>query len=193
MSRLFDLEAEMHKAVSAVSGRHLAAMELHGCKAPAIASIGAKQAPFGVARCDMRGKQFFEPTIEPYGIDAVVMPVMEEGSVSDIIAWRTTAPDAWLWRSGDGWALGIDEIASPSLWDGYREITLHATPLDWLRAGGDGAVILDWSAVSHIRKLALFDTVLCDHPTVQKRLTWILNTPDRKPKIVSGARHGKAA
>lgn len=193
MSRLFHLDAEMQKAVSAVSGRHLAAMERLGCRASAIAAIGAKQAPFGVAKCDMRAKQFFEPTNEPFGIDAVLMPVMEEGAVIDLIAWRTLAHDAWLWRNGDGWALGIDEITSPSPWDGFREITLHATPLDWLRAGGAGACILDWSAVSHIQKLALFDTVLCDHPTVQKRLTWILNTPDRKPKIVSGARHGKAA
>lgn len=194
MSRLFDLDAEMNMAVSAVTSRHLAAMERLGCRAPAIAAIGAKQAPLGVLRCDMRGAQFFEPTNELYGIDAVLMPVMEEGTVIDLIAWRTLAPDAWLWRNGDGWALGIDQITQPSPWDGFREITLHATPLDWLRAGGDGACILDWSAVSHIRRLALFDTIRCDHPTVQKRLSGILSQPERKTKIVgTGIRHGIAA
>lgn len=194
MSRLFDLDAEVNRAVSAVTGRHLAAVERLGCTAPAIAAIGAMQAPFGVIKCDMRGAQFFEPTNEPYGIDAVLMPVIEESAVIDLIAWRTLAPDAWLWRNGDGWALGIDQIIQPSLWSGFSEITLHATPLDWLRAGGDGAVILDWSAVSHIRKLSLFDTVRCDHTTVQKRLGYILNEPERKPKIIgAGAKNERAA
>jgi len=41
MARLFDIEAETHKAVLAVTGRHLAAMERLGCTAPAIAVIGA--------------------------------------------------------------------------------------------------------------------------------------------------------
>lgn len=40
MFRLFDTEAEMHKAVSAVTGRHLAAREQLGRNAPAIAAIG---------------------------------------------------------------------------------------------------------------------------------------------------------
>jgi hypothetical protein len=194
MPRPVDLEAEMNRAVSAVTGRHLAAMERLGCTAPAIAAIGAKQAPFGVLKCDMRGKQFFEPTAEPFGIDAVVMPVMDEGTVTDIIAWRTLAPEAWLWRNGDGWALGIDEIERPHLWDGFREITVHATPLDWLRAGGEGAVILDWSAAQHIRKIAMFDTIRCDHHTVKDRLSALLSQPERKPKIVgTGVKHGRAA
>ncbi|MFN0045538.1 MAG: hypothetical protein ACKVOS_03645 [Sphingorhabdus sp.] len=194
MSRLFDIYDEMQRAVSAVTGRHLAAMERLGCTAPAIAAIGAKQAPFGVMRCDMRGKQFFEPTSEPYGIDAVIMPVMDEGEIVDLIAWRTLAPSALRWRNGDGWVLGIDAIQEPPLWDGFREITLHATPLDWIRNGGNGAVILDWSAVSQIRKLALFDIIRCDHPNVHQQLSAILSQPERKPKILgTEVKHGRAA
>lgn len=194
MSRPSDLENEIHTGVLAISSRHLAKMEKLGCKASAIAALGAKQAPFGVLRCDMRGRRFFEPTSEKYGIDVVLMPVTQDRVVIDLIAWRTLAPDVWLWRNGDGWALGIDQITQPSPWDGFREITLHATPLDWLRVGGEGAVILDWSAVSHIRKLALFDTLKCDHPTVQKRLSDILSTPERKPKIIgAGAKNERAA
>ena len=193
MARPFDLDAEMHSAILSVTGRHLSAFERLGCKGSAIAAIGATQAPFGVMRCDMRAGQFFEPTSEPYGVDAVLMPVMCEGAVIDLIAWRTLAPDGWLWRNGGGWALGIDLITSPPHWDGFRDITLHATPLEWLRAGGIGAVILDWSAVSYIRKLSFFDTVHCNDLRVQKRLGFILSAPARKPRIVSGARHGQAA
>lgn len=193
MARLFTIEAEMHKAVSAVTGRHLAAMERLGCTAPAIAAIGAVQAPFGVLRCDMRGKQFFEPTSEPYGVDAVIMPVMDEGTTIDLIAWRSLRPGAWLRRNGQGWALGVDLIQEPPLWDGFKEITLHATPLDWLRAGGQGAVILDWHAVSLIRKLDKFDTIICEDAVVRKRLDSILSLPAHKPKIIAGVRYGRAA
>ena len=194
MSRFFDINGEEQTSALAVNGRHLTTLKKLGVADAAMAAIGAKQTPFGVQRCDMRGKQFFEPTREPYGVDAVIMPVVAEGTTIDLISWRTLAPDAWLWRNGDGWALGIDIITSPPLWDGFQEITLHATPLDWLRAGGTGAVILDWAAVPHIRRLAMFDTILCDHPTVQKRLASILNAPERKPKIIAaGTRHGRAA
>lgn len=193
MARIFDIDAEMHKAETAVTGRHLAAMERLGCTAPAIAAIGAVQAPFGVLRCDMRGKQFFEPTSEPYGVDVGIMPVMEEGTTIDTIAWRSLRPDAWLWRNGQGWALGIDLIQEPPLWDGFKEITVHATPLDWLCAGGQGVVILDWHAASLIRKLDKFDTIICEDPVVRKRLDSILSVPAQKPKITSGVRYGRAA
>lgn len=193
MARLFDIETEMHEAVLAVTGRHLAAMERLGCTAPAIAAIGAVQAPFGVLRCDMRGDQFFEPTSEPYGVDAVIMPVMDEGTTIDLIAWRSLRPDAWLRRNGQGWALGIDLIQEPPLWDGFKEITVYATPLDWLRAGGQGAVILDWPAVSLIRKLDKFDTIICEDPVVRMRLDSILSAPAHKPKITSGVRYVRAA
>ena len=193
MSRPVDLEAEMQSALDAVTGRHLATLEKLGCKPAAIAAIGANQAPFGVAKCDMRGVRFFEPSAEPYGIDAVVMPVIADGVIIDNIAWRTLAPDAWLLRTGDGWVLGEDLITSPSLWDGFREITLHATPLDWLRAAGEGAVVLDWTAPEHIRKLAMFDVIHAVDIRVRQQLTDILIKPERMPKIIAGARHGSKA
>lgn len=194
MARLHDLEAEMHSAVLGSDGRVISWLLNNGCTSQGLAAIGATQSPFGLLKCDLRGKHTFEPTTEPYGVSALIMPVLEEGVVIDLTAWRSLAPSAWLWRNGNGWALGIDEIEQPPLWDGFKEITLHATPLNWLQAGGQGAVILDWSATSHIRKLAMFDTIRCDHPTVQKQLSAILNQPERKPKIVgTGAKRERAA
>ena len=194
MAHLFDLEAEMRKAELGVDGRVIAWLLNKGCTSQGLAAIGAKQSPFGVMKCDMRGQHTFEPTEEPYGVSALIMPVMEDGAVTDLIAWRSLAPDAWLWRTMQGWALGIDEIEYPPLWDGFKEISLHPTPLSWLQAGGNGSVILDWSAITQIRKLAMFDTIRCDHPTVQKQLSAILNQPERKPKIVgTGAKRDRAA
>ena len=194
MSRPVDLDAEMRKAELSVDGRVISWLLNNGCTSQRLAAIGAKHSPFGVLKCDMRGQHTFEPTSEPYGVSALIMPVMYQGTIIDQIAWRSLRNDAWLWRIGAGWALGIDEIECPPLWEGFKEITLHATPLDFLQAGGEGAVILDWSAIGNIRKLAMFDTIRCNHPTVQNRLSAILSQPERKPKIVSaGARHGHAA
>lgn len=39
MPRIFDIDAEMHKAVSSVTGRHLAAMDLLGCTAPVTVTV----------------------------------------------------------------------------------------------------------------------------------------------------------
>ena len=61
-------------------------------------------------------------------------------------------------------------------------------------AGGEGTVILDRNAITHIREIALFDTIRCDHPTVQKRLKAILSQPERKPNIIgTGAKRERAA
>jgi hypothetical protein len=194
MSRLFDLEAEMRSAGLGVDNRVISWLLNNGCTAAGIATIGVKQAPFGVSKVDMRGKHTFEPTTEAYGVSALIMPVMHDGTIIDQIAWRSLRPDLWLWRIGAGWALGIDEIESPPLWEGFKEITLHATPLDWLRAGGEGAVVLDWNAIADIRKLAMFDTIRCDHSTVQRQLSAILSQPERKPRIVgTGAKRERAA
>jgi hypothetical protein len=194
MARPVDLKYDQRQAELRVDGRVIAWLLNNECTSEGLASIGAKQSPFGVTKCDMRGKHTFEPTNEPYGVSALIMPVLHEGVIIDQIAWCSLRPDAWLWRIGAGWALGIDEIEYPPLWDGFREITLHGTPLDWLRAGGKGAVILDWNAIHGIRKLAMFDTIKCDHPTVQKRLRAILSQPERKPKIVgTGAKRERAA
>ena len=141
----------------------------------------------------MRTPPFFEPTSEPHGVDVVVMPVIDEGTVIDLIAWRSLAPDAWLWRNGDGWALGIDAIETPSHWNGHGSITLHATPLDWLRAGGSGACILSWNETSMIRKLANFDTINCACRRAATKLYDILSKPHRLPKIVRGQSNELAA
>lgn len=194
MARAVDLDAEMRKAELGVDSRVIAWLLNNGCTSKGLASIGATQSPFGVLKCDVRGQHTFEPTVEPYGVTALIMPVMHEGTIIDQIAWRSLRTDAWLWRIGSGWALGIDEIECPLHWDGFREITLHATPLDWLRASGQGAVILNWDAITQIRQLAMFDTVRCDHPTVHRQLSEILSQPERKPKIIgTGAKRERAA
>lgn len=184
MVRPVNLDAEIRSAERGVDHRVISWLINNGCTAAGIAVIGANQAQSGGMNVDMRGKHTFETTTKPYGVSALILLVTHECTIVDQIAGRSLLPDAWLWRIGASWALGIDGIEYLPFWDGLKEISLHPTPLSRLQAGANGAVILVWSAVQYIRKLPMFDTIRSDHSTVQRQLSAILRQPERKPKIV---------
>ena len=48
-------------------------------------------------------------------------------------------------RTGVAWCLGLEQFERAAAFD--EPLTLHATPLAWLAAGGDGTCILDPSAL----------------------------------------------
>ena len=73
------------------------------------------------------------------GVSAlVVLALDEDGHPADLVAFHGGAVPfvgSWLGRIG---VLGAD-----SLWRARDVLTVHATPLDWLRAGRDGVVVVD--------------------------------------------------
>jgi hypothetical protein len=85
---------------------------------------------------------YFWPDIE--GREAFILPVQEKGATVDLIAWSPKRPTDWRWRLGSATILNLDAVMVTS-WD-MPPVKVHATPLDWLRAGRDGCVILDWSS-----------------------------------------------
>lgn len=98
--------------------------------------------------------QYWQP--DPHGTGALVMPVWMCGQVpsiyttgptgvlADIIAWRTGQPDQWHFRRGEhGLVLGDDHLSRAELF--HEPIRLRRCPLDWMRAAGDGACLLDHS------------------------------------------------
>jgi len=101
-----------------------------------------------------------EATWEPEGPDRrLLVAVRRDGELVDVAALASHARNEWALRTGLGWALGMDLID-----DAHRELVcgakrlrlrLHATPFDWLAAGGDGLCVLDWcqSALSELRLL----------------------------------------
>ena len=87
------------------------------------------------------------------GIPSVIQPVwrgpapsiecgVEHPILADLIAWRPAEPGRWWYRWGcDTPALG-DEYVD----DAHRHhhpLVCHLTPLDWLRGGCRGTVLLD--------------------------------------------------
>ncbi len=86
------------------------------------------------------------------GVPAIIQPVwrgpapsiecgVEHPILADLIAWRPAEPGRWWYRWG---------CDTPALGDEYVEdahalgpLYCHLTPLDWLRSGCIGTVLLD--------------------------------------------------
>lgn len=61
----------------------------------------------------------------------------------DLIAWTCEAPDDWVYREGGrNLVLGDDQLLAAHRDD--TPVRLHRSPLGWLRAGCNGAVLLEW-------------------------------------------------
>ena len=103
-----------------------------------------------VARISTVGRLW---TPSPTGRPAFVLPVwdgpapsiycgVEDPLLADLIVWRPDAPARWWYRLGEiDVDLGAEnlDLAHTEGWP----ISLHLTPLDWLRADCRGTVLLD--------------------------------------------------
>ena len=80
----------------------------------------------------------------------------------DAIAWqpRTGALACWC---GVNFALNEEAIDNPATYFAGGALKIHRTPLDWLRADGDGIVIVQprysYAMLRHVRRLAFADAV----------------------------------
>jgi hypothetical protein len=100
--------------------------------------------------------------------------------LDDLCAWSPSQPNCWFMRTGNGFMLNPDE---PERCRIHQEpIELHATPLDWLRAGGRGAVILDWSVHLPIYFRGVRN-IICDSIDLAGRVHSALNDIGSVPHI----------
>jgi hypothetical protein len=183
--RTRDLEAEWNAAVSRVKQPHLDRIRSLGVSPAAVAALGATQPAFGVVHADPGADGLYVPGDGPLH---VVMPVFEHDALIDLVAWRSDAPTRWWLRSGLGWLLNTD-ASFASRWDG-ASLKLHATPLDWLRAGAEGAwnagaVVLDWDAPD-VDSLRSFGEITCGTRWLAATLKRALTKPARLPIIHAG-------
>lgn len=102
----------------------------------------------------------------------LLIGVCQDGELVDVVALSSSQRDQWALRTGVGWALGAEAIE-----DVHRvlacaaeekprrmRLRLHATPFDWLAAGGDGVCVLDWCAASLMELRALGERVTLQVP-----------------------------
>jgi len=97
----------------------------------------------GIARIVV-GDAFFDFAED--GELAWIVPVGEPYPIAwewldDIVAFFPSDPSHWWLRRGSAEILGLDQVEM-ARWLG-EPLILRRTPLDWLRAGMKGAVILD--------------------------------------------------
>lgn len=177
-----NLSGELFAAASQVKQLHLDHIRALGVAPATIAELGRAQPPFGIVEAETETSGRYQPSGGPVH---VVMPVLDDGALVDLVAWRTTRPDRWWLRTGNGWALNPDDLREYFRW-GAAPPTLRSTPLDWLRAGAVDSVILDWSA-REIGQLRLHDRIECDGRRVASALRDALARAVRMPIISVGA------
>ena len=202
---MMDLQSELWAATSAVQRRHLDRLRGLGVSIGALAEWALRNPygsahPFGVVKAEDIGGGFYQPG---GGVDRVVLPVIEDGVLVDLCAFRTLDPGNWLLRTGYGWGLGLERGVGWWMWYAPASVLpngdkryqvgkpahLCDTPLDWLRRGGDGICVLDWTA-PEIQTLDVLPELVCSTPAVAALLTRALSRPPRLPKLsVMEVRH----
>ena len=117
-----------------------------------------------------RDRDHFE-LAEGAGEIAIILPVVEDGIVTDLVAFDPRQPDGWALRCGNGVMLGWD-LWSANAWmppraTGWAEapaLKLYANPLQWVRGGGDGLCLLAWTpaTMAMLRALGPNRMIVCE-------------------------------
>jgi hypothetical protein len=137
-----DLKSELVAATLSTNELHW--QLLRGLGVPFLTAANRRvrgQAAWGVAKAKAGEDGLF---LIGEGVPHLLLPVIMDGELIDLVAFRSGNPNDWLLRTGLGWALGMDRGLEPYTWDDAP--TLVETPLDWLRAECRGICVLDWSA-----------------------------------------------
>lgn len=175
---MIDLTVEFNNAILAIEQRHCDRLVAAGVP-ECIAKPTEGRHEWGVMKVRPEGRYHFIPDPDD-GREAFVSLAFYRGNIVDLIAWHPAAPTNWRWRVGETPILNVDVMEQK--WPGDGPLKIYATPLDYLCGGADGVVILDWSATSDIRRLALEDAI-CGPQGIINRLDAILRKPVRMPRF----------
>jgi hypothetical protein len=91
---------------------------------------------------------FAEPG-RPDSVRAVVHVAYDDDAETpvDLVAWTREKPHQVYRCLGSACAIGIDRLFNPASYFAGRPLRVRRSPLDWLAAGCDGIVPLDYSAI----------------------------------------------
>ena len=95
-----------------------------------------------VLPCAIEGGRF---DFDEGGWPAVVIEVLDEDDETtvDLCAWLADRPDCFGTALGAAVVLGATNITNPATWAFDGLLHIHRRPLDWMKAGCRGVVILD--------------------------------------------------
>lgn len=184
-----DLAEEMFAYGRGVDGAALQHIQRLGITGAAIGPLAVRQsmAAIGIAEGRIDADDIFTPGEGPRHL---IQPVMLGTEVVDLVAWRSLRPEAWGLRRGTGWLLGEDALnAHFDAIGGPEPLQLHASPLDWLRASGAGACVVDWAS-PEVRRLIDVEEIVVADPRLRDVLLQTLSKPVRLPNVrVQRGRH----
>lgn len=174
-----NLREEMQQAVSDVGQRHIDVLLGHGVPPAELASLGARQEPFGVALIKTNPEGIYWPS--DTGSPRLIIPCYERGDIVDLVALLPAKPDQWWHRTGAAAILGADLLLT-CVKDHALEVV--STPLDWLKAGGRAICVLDWGASFHeLSPLRDWPELRVDSPRLAAAVRQALSRPAILPKI----------
>jgi hypothetical protein len=110
-------------------------------------------------------------------IDAPEWPT---SALIDLIAFRPDNPTCWWSRTGASVLLNGDAVAKADFFD--RPLVIHPDPLAWMVSGGEGVVVLDWSA--HLPFYLSGPILAASSLALAERLDQALNHPPPRTKIL---------
>jgi len=176
--RMRDLADEMRAAARRLRQPQIDRLFALGVTGATLARIWFDVPPIGIAPARGESDGLYSPDQGPLH---VIQPLHSGGVLVDLVAWRSDAPTRTWLRTGAGWALGEHELCDFSACTGAP--LLHASPLDWLRAGGRGAVILDWTA-PEIARLRNHGRIRCRSRALAAMLRDAIAATVRMPDII---------
>ena len=167
-------------------GEWLAAEPLDGCSRAWLARQGVPPSALLTAPTEIAVQRIatehglFRP--DPNGIPAMVMAVWDYSplripgaSMIDLVSWRPACPSAWWTRTGAASALGEWLTGAGSLADG--PVAVRRTPLDWVRAGGDGVCLLAGDQIEQAMILRGLPAIVVDDAEHGRDLDALMRRP----------------
>lgn len=176
-----DLQREMSAARNSIRVIHLRALERLGVERGLFCDMAASEFGLGVAFVTAGDEGLYHPGGDELHL---ILPIVEDGALVDLCAFRSADPTRWLLRSGLGWALGLDRGLERHTWllDG-EAVALAMSPLEWLRQGATGLCVTDWSApeVTYLRGVP---RLVCSTDKLASHLRAALIKPVNIPEIL---------
>lgn len=168
------IRRELTDAALSIGQLELAHLRKLGLLNPGVVEMGRHHHQFGIAKVEPVDGGLYTPSSS--GVPAMIVPVFEGGDLIDLLAFRTAEPEHWWLRKGLGGLLG--------LWSGWGKhewadsVRLHATPLEWLQAGGEGLCVVDWDA-PELHRINTFQNVTVATVGLRGQLLDALKRPYR--------------